>query len=383
MIVGYSKKWAQIGDGKLLFSDGPENDLIEILDICECSIAKIPSARRIILDSGRNVYHFRALTFDDYYKWLDAIVSYKRLSEPKPEHNMDIGQKACEILGYLEVSRLNLSECITLLTRASQSSTFSDDESVILSRLLDRIAENINFVKKEGSVLLGPMRKYSSVDSATSVVLSAQYSSDDEKYYDANDVMILNESSDDDSLEYLSVEEAAYQSDDGEDIEDESNAVLNTSIETTLPLNGYFGSLQNVIVPIPGDVLSFLSSLEKIPWQYRTSLPHGMCPITVSIASLFRKSIGKDSSTLSMPICLNEPVNILQRICQEFEYAELLNIACHLEDSLHRLIFIAAFACSSYSYTLYRAERKPFNPLLGETFEYISDSKGNFFQTGN
>ena len=388
-LLGYSKKWAEIGDGKLSYSDRPDSDAIAIIDIIESSISKIPNSRKIIIDSGREVFHFRALTNDDYSKWIDALISYKRLSEPKPEHNMDISQKSSEVLGYLEVSRLNLIECSALLSRSSQLGVFSEDDAAILSRLLDKIFENINFVRREGFLLLGPLRKISMSPSCmNSMITSAHLSSDDDEYYDANDVMVLNDSSSsEESLLYMSAEDQMYESggaDEGEGYSDDMANIfpvpLSDAGNLTMDLSsgGYFDNIKNVVVPLPVSALAFQAQLEKIPWLFRSSLPYGMCPITVSIASLFRKSIGKDSSSLSMPICLNEPVNLLQRMCQELEYSELLNIACHLTDSLHRMIFVAAFACSSYSYTLYRAERKPFNPLLGETFEYISDSKGNF-----
>lgn len=37
-------------------------------------------------------------------------------------------------------------------------------------------------------------------------------------------------------------------------------------------------------------------------------------------------------------------------------------------------MYVAAFAASSYSSTVGRT-RKPFNPLLGETFEFVSPEK--------
>lgn len=40
---------------------------------------------------------------------------------------------------------------------------------------------------------------------------------------------------------------------------------------------------------------------------------------------------------------------------------------------------VAAFAVSGYSSTYYRAGSKPFNPLLGETYECIREDKGFCF----
>ena len=40
------------------------------------------------------------------------------------------------------------------------------------------------------------------------------------------------------------------------------------------------------------------------------------------------------------------------------------------------MCLIAAFSVSPYSSTFYRAGTKPFNPLLGETYECIREDKG-------
>ena len=47
-------------------------------------------------------------------------------------------------------------------------------------------------------------------------------------------------------------------------------------------------------------------------------------------------------------------------------------------DPVDRMTLVAAFAVSAYGYCTARAGHKPFNPLLGETFECIRDfpSKG-------
>ena len=37
---------------------------------------------------------------------------------------------------------------------------------------------------------------------------------------------------------------------------------------------------------------------------------------------------------------------------------------------------MAAFAVSAYALSYYRAGRKPFNPILGETYECVREDKG-------
>ena len=97
----------------------------------------------------------------------------------------------------------------------------------------------------------------------------------------------------------------------------------------------------------------------------------------ISLWSLLRKNIGKDLSKISMPVTINEPLNLLQRLCEELEYCELLDMAAAMiDDPCQRMLMMAAFAISSYSSSYYRVGHKPFNPLLGETYECVRDDKG-------
>uniref|UniRef100_A0A673JKI2 Oxysterol-binding protein n=1 Tax=Sinocyclocheilus rhinocerous TaxID=307959 RepID=A0A673JKI2_9TELE len=64
----------------------------------------------------------------------------------------------------------------------------------------------------------------------------------------------------------------------------------------------------------------------------------------------------------------NEPLSMLQRLSEDLEYYELLDRAAKCQSSLEQMCYVAAFTVSSYSTTVHRTG-KPFNPLLGETFE--------------
>ncbi|XP_043380695.1 oxysterol-binding protein-related protein 6 isoform X4 [Chelonia mydas] len=109
----------------------------------------------------------------------------------------------------------------------------------------------------------------------------------------------------------------------------------------------------------------------------RTCLP-APCPDTsnINLWNILRNNIGKDLSKVSMPVELNEPLNTLQHLCEELEYSELLDKAAETDDPYERMVLIAAFAASGYASTYYRAGSKPFNPVLGETYECIREDKG-------
>uniref|UniRef100_A0A8C4ZI51 Oxysterol-binding protein n=1 Tax=Gadus morhua TaxID=8049 RepID=A0A8C4ZI51_GADMO len=96
----------------------------------------------------------------------------------------------------------------------------------------------------------------------------------------------------------------------------------------------------------------------------------------VSVWNILRNNIGKDLSKVAMPVQLNEPINTLQRLCEELEYSELLDTASHTQDPHQRMVYVATFAVSAYASSYHRAGSKPFNPVLGETYECSRTDKG-------
>ncbi|PZC76740.1 hypothetical protein B5X24_HaOG204184 [Helicoverpa armigera] len=112
-------------------------------------------------------------------------------------------------------------------------------------------------------------------------------------------------------------------------------------------------------------------------WSRRTRLPAARpTPGGPSLWNLLYKNIGKDLSQISMPVTINEPLNMLQRLCEELEYSELLDAASECKSPIERMALIAAFAVSAYASSAHRAASKPFNPLLAETYECVRDDKG-------
>ncbi|RWS29937.1 hypothetical protein B4U80_06650 [Leptotrombidium deliense] len=89
---------------------------------------------------------------------------------------------------------------------------------------------------------------------------------------------------------------------------------------------------------------------------------------SLNLWSIMKNCIGKELTKIPMPVNFNEPLSMLQRLTEDFEYAELLHKAAKIKDSCDQLIYIAAFCVSRYATTSIRTG-KPFNPLLGETYE--------------
>ncbi|KAL8690145.1 MAG: hypothetical protein Q9218_004344 [Villophora microphyllina] len=98
----------------------------------------------------------------------------------------------------------------------------------------------------------------------------------------------------------------------------------------------------------------------------------------ISLWGILKSMIGKDMTKMTLPVSFNEPTSLLQRVAEDMEYTDLLDTAADRLDSTERMIYVAAFAASEYASTIGRVA-KPFNPLLGETYEYVRPDKGYRF----
>ncbi|KAI7820142.1 Oxysterol-binding protein-domain-containing protein [Gamsiella multidivaricata] len=179
-------------------------------------------------------------------------------------------------------------------------------------------------------------------------------------FYDAHDTVLTADLS---SSDLSDLEGAGF------DDQNDDNSSDDESAET--PVNEELAEQ-----PQPAAAGTVDGAASEEPIVRRSTLPAPVSGEDISLLSILRKNVGKDLSTVAMPVSLNEPINVLQRLCEELEYSELLDKAVGLSDSLDRLIYVAAFAVSGYATTQWRAARKPFNPLHGETFEYVCPEKG-------
>ncbi|XP_036442648.1 oxysterol-binding protein-related protein 1 isoform X1 [Colossoma macropomum] len=110
--------------------------------------------------------------------------------------------------------------------------------------------------------------------------------------------------------------------------------------------------------------------------KHRTSLPAPMFSRNdFSIWSILRKSIGMELSKITMPVIFNEPLSFLQRLTEYMEHTSLIHQANESSDSIERMKCVAAFAVSAVA-SQWERTGKPFNPLLGETYELVREDLG-------
>uniref|UniRef100_A0A3B4VLQ1 Oxysterol-binding protein n=1 Tax=Seriola dumerili TaxID=41447 RepID=A0A3B4VLQ1_SERDU len=110
--------------------------------------------------------------------------------------------------------------------------------------------------------------------------------------------------------------------------------------------------------------------------KHRTSLPAPMFSRNdFSIWSILRNCIGMELSKITMPVIFNEPLSFLQRLTEYMEHTYLIHQANASSDSIERMKCVAAFAVSAVA-SQWERTGKPFNPLLGETYELVRDDLG-------
>ncbi|KAF6137812.1 hypothetical protein GIB67_040520 [Kingdonia uniflora] len=86
---------------------------------------------------------------------------------------------------------------------------------------------------------------------------------------------------------------------------------------------------------------------------------------------IMQKYIGADiTSMVTLPVLIFEPMTTLQKMAEVMEYSHLLDRANECEDPYIRMVYASSWAISVY-YAFQRCW-KPFNPILGETYEMIS-----------
>lgn len=116
--------------------------------------------------------------------------------------------------------------------------------------------------------------------------------------------------------------------------------------------------------------------LRGYPLRHRSTLPADSSSMpAISLWGILKNAIRQDLTRMPIPINFSEPLSMLQRMCEDMEYWPLLKQAAEEADPSRQLCLVAAFALSNYSSTDGRVT-KPFNPLLGETYEFVCREGG-------
>ncbi|CAG7868661.1 unnamed protein product [Brassica rapa] len=334
--------------------------------------------KRLTIFTGTKTLHLRCVSRENRATWVealqvakdlfprvpsgdilpceDAVVSTEKLRERLLQEG--IGEnlvKDCETIMLSEVS--NLQNRLKVLTQK---------HLILLDTLRQLETEKIELETtvvdetKEHDSCCGQGRRFSDFYSVVSEVSASDSEADNE----SNDGVDVESDEDDvpffDTNDILSADalrSASYRSREAEG---------NGSIYDK---DSFFSDRLQAPVRIPQ--YPYVRRRDNLPEPKEKEKPVGLW-------SIIKENIGKDLSGVCLPVYFNEPLSSLQKCFEDLEYSYLIDRALEWGkqgNELMRLLNIAAFAVSGYASTEGR-QCKPFNPLLGETYEADYPDKG-------
>eukprot|EP00042_Codosiga_hollandica_P027819 m.141329 g.141329 ORF g.141329 m.141329 type:complete len:466 (-) comp52597_c0_seq9:364-1761(-) len=162
------------------------------------------------------------------------------------------------------------------------------------------------------------------------------------------------------------------------DAPEEDEETLDTS--TTSSMSSFVAPASTTPVPLnphARDAIPIEATLASVTYVKRDRLPANRVKGYSGLWSIMKSAIGKDISKIPMPVQFNEPLSFLQRLHEDLEYSEILDRAAGESDSLVRLALVAAFGSTIFASSAGGARvYKPFNPVLGETYELVDPALG-------
>nr|XP_033477691.1 oxysterol-binding protein-related protein 1 isoform X2 [Epinephelus lanceolatus] len=277
-------------------------------------------------------------------KEVEALLSMLKNDGLAERFPSAIPQKLQEICELSSETSSSLSVCLSLLSKQEGVRTLKLEQEVEKNKIL---SEALQTLATEHHELEQSVVKGSSPRSALS----------EDEFHDAV--------SDSDSEVSLSgFETVASHSFDEDEEEDEGSVMLSSPCgsPTSMLQEDHHGDKDETQ---PNGIT-----------KHRTSLPAPMFSRNdFSIWSILRNCIGMELSKITMPVIFNEPLSFLQRLTEYMEHTYLIHQANTSSDSIERMKCVAAFAVSAVA-SQWERTGKPFNPLLGETYELVREDLG-------
>ncbi|TMW93934.1 hypothetical protein EJD97_010971 [Solanum chilense] len=336
--------------------------------------------RRFSIFTGTKRLHLRAETREDRIAWMEALQAVKDMF-PRMSNS--------ELMAPVDDVAVSTDKLRQQLMKEGVSESAIQESELIMRNEFASLQNQLMLLKQKHWMLMDTLRQLETekVDLENTVVDESQRQCKEvgpsaqlrqDKYSEAS----ASESEDDNER----VDAAEEDTDDEEntffDTKDflssssfkSSGSDFRTSSFSSDDDDLYAYASDESVDPI------IRSAGTKFPYvKRRKKLPN---PIEkekgVSLWSMIKDNIGKDLTKVCLPVYFNEPLSSLQKSFEDLEYSYLLDRASELGrrgDNLMRILNVAAFAVSAYASTEGRI-CKPFNPLLGETYEAEYPDKG-------
>ncbi|KAL0144932.1 Oxysterol-binding protein-domain-containing protein [Mucor lusitanicus] len=434
-LQGWAKRWFELSKaGVLSYSATPTSLTRGSIQILLATISLNPQQRIIHIDSGSTLFHLRCQTNDEYKEWTRALKAYR---DDEFLHKEYVADSQQEKRAQQQQQDFTSPPEIQLLPNSSSSSSFAADyhsADMIWSqidagiRTAELLSSNTAILKKNTESLFRRENSSESFTLTKESDLITSLAAEQARQWREIQVTMQHLLKGDPTLNSLSMTRSQSKTKLSAELADTQPADIDHTLLRTHSTNTSCSSIHNSFISDqffdaesvvltdddedyadhPGSVSTGDSSTvstsddeeseeeeedlalgkpmrqsrlidlisEPSNFHRRQILPSPAKNDGVSALSIFRKNIGKDLSQIAMPVSMNEPLSMLERACEDLEYAELLDKAAQCENSMDRIMYVAAFAVSSYSSSQWRSGRKPFNPMMSETYECIRPDKG-------
>ncbi|GJM96348.1 hypothetical protein PR202_ga13173 [Eleusine coracana subsp. coracana] len=336
--------------------------------------------RRFSIFSGTKRLHLRAETREDRAAWLEALRATKDMF-PRMSSSEMVGPEDTAAAVAVSTERLRQR-----LQQEGVSEVAIADSEAIVRAEFESLHKQLVLLKQKHALLVDTLRQLEvqKVDLENTLVDESQRQSKEYGSASKSRNEKCSEGSASESDDYNEPQDPAEEeTDDEENIYFDTRDFLSSSSfkssgsdfqrseagsddEDDYPMDGIDPSMKSVGISYP-----YVRRRKKLPDPVEKEKG-------VSLWSMIKDNIGKDLTKVCLPVYFNEPLSSLQKCFEDLEYSYLIDRASEWGkrgNSLMRILSVAAFAVSGYASTDGRS-CKPFNPLLGETYEADYPDKG-------
>ncbi|XP_058747714.1 oxysterol-binding protein-related protein 1C-like isoform X3 [Vicia villosa] len=340
--------------------------------------------KRFSIFTGTKTLHLRAETREDRVAWVEALYAVK---------DMFPRMSNCELMAPVDNSAISTEKLRHRLMEEGVSEAAIQDSEQIMRNEYAALQSQLLLLKQKQLALIDNLRQLETekVDLENTVVDESQRQRQgngqeassilgQEKFSEASVC-----GSEDDNDRNDAAEEGTDDDDDAAFFDTRDFLSSSSSFKSNgSDFRASSFSSDDEGVPTVGFEEDVDPCIKTVGTNYprvkrRKKLPE---PVEkekgVSLWSLIKDNIGKDLTKVCLPVYFNEPLSSLQKCCEEMEYSYLLDRAYEWGrrgNTLMRILNVAAFAVSAYASTDGKI-CKPFNPLLGETYEADFPDKG-------
>ncbi|XP_030496968.2 oxysterol-binding protein-related protein 1D [Cannabis sativa] len=339
--------------------------------------------KRLSIFTGTKTLHLRCVTREDRAIWIEALVASKDLF-PRVLSSCDFGASEDVVVSTEKLRSRLVQEGIG-------EAVIKDCESIMLSETSE-LKNQLKTLQHKHVLLLDTLRQLETekIELETTVVdetkeRESYCGQGNRRFSDFYSVMSEGSASDSD-VDNESQDGADVETDEDDGTYFDTNDFLSADALRSASYRSREGTGNGCIFErdsfFSDRLHGFESEIRMIEYPHvkrRDNLPEPKeKERPIGLWSIIKDNIGKDLSGVCLPVYFNEPLSSLQKCFEDLEYSYLVDRALEWGkqgNDLMRILNVAAFAVSSYASTEGR-QCKPFNPLLGETYEADYPDKG-------